>query len=259
MANWGGMAGGAASGAQLGGSIVPGWGHAIGGIAGALGGLFSGGKNPQEQLALEQMRAQMERSNQFWQQAQGQMGAAQRYFAPIAGGSRTAAFQSMAPEITSATQRMDAGRTSLLNLSGRSGGASARLDPYAKGSMATSLLMKARPGAANAMMQMAGITGGWAQNQGGATQGLAEQGRWEQEQAAKRGAGFYDSLTSLGKDLRGWMDKRGTQGGGTPPAGSGTSGFSMGNLNINPSSWGGNSSFIDPRTYGSKPVPGVLY
>lgn len=241
MANWGGMAGGAASGAKLGSTFGP-WGAGIGAALGGIAGAFGGGKNPQEQMALEQMRAQMERSNQFWQQAQGQMGAAQRYFAPIAGGSRTAAFQSMAPEITSATQRLDAGRTSLLNLSGRSGGASARLDPYAKGSMATSLLMRARPGAANAMMQMAGITGGWAQNQGGATQGLAEQGRWEQEQAAKRGAGFYDSLTSLGKDLQGWMDQRGTQGGGTPSAGSGTtgsgtSGFSMGNLNIDPTKW----------------------
>lgn len=219
MANWGGILGGAASGAQLGGSIVPGWGHAIGGIAGALGGLFGGGKNPQEQMALEQMRAQMERSNQFWKQAQGQMGAAQRYFAPIAGGSRTAAFQSMAPEITSATQRLDAGRTSLLNLAGRSGGASMRLDPYAKGSMATSLLMRARPGAANAMMQMAGTTGGWAQNQGGATGDMLNYGMKQRELDRQQGASFYDTMKTLGPELGGmWKNWRAAGSGSEAPA-----------------------------------------
>lgn len=196
MANWGGMAGGAASGAKMGSAFGP-WGAGIGAAIGGIAGAFGGGKNPQEQMALEQMRAQMERSNQFWKQAQGQMGAAQRYFAPIAGGSRTAAFQSMAPEITSATQRMDAGRTSLLNLSGRSGGASMRLDPYAKGSMATSLLMKARPGAANAMMQMAGTTGGWAQNQGNATGDMLQYGMKQSELDRKKGAAFFDTMTEL--------------------------------------------------------------
>ncbi len=241
MANWGGGLSGAASGAQLGGSIMPGWGHAIGGAIGGIAGLFGGGKNPQEQMALEQMRAQMERSNQFWKQAQGQMGAAQRYFAPIAGGSRTAAFQSMSPEITSATQRMDAGRTSLLNLAGRSGGASMRLDPYAKGSMATSLLMRARPEAAKAMMQMAGTTGGWAQNQGGIVPTALEQSRWQQERQDKESTATYNILSRLAGQGGEWWKNRGKGGeeasmnlGG---GGNTSGGFTFGNLNIDPTKW----------------------
>lgn len=48
MANWGGAAGGAASGAALGSQIMPGWGTAIGAVAGGVMGLFGGKKKKDE-------------------------------------------------------------------------------------------------------------------------------------------------------------------------------------------------------------------
>jgi hypothetical protein len=84
-----------------------------------------------------------------------------------------------------------------------------RLDPYAKGSMATSLLMRARPGAANAMMQMAGTTGGWAQNQGGATGDMLQYGMKQSELDRQKGAAFFDTMTELMPTLGDMWKNRG--------------------------------------------------
>jgi|WetSurMetagenome_2_1015567.scaffolds.fasta_scaffold01234_11 hypothetical protein len=210
--NYGGAVSGAMSGAKLGNSILPGWGTGIGALAGGVMGAFGGGMSPEEKLALQQQRTQLERSNQFWQQARSQMGAAQNYFAPIAGGSRGAAMEAMAPEIQGATQRMDAGRQSLINLSGRSGGASARVDPYAKANVASNILQKARPGAASAMMDMSKTTGGWAaQNQAGVASSMMDYAEKEKARKAEEGKAFYDQLqdfTKWGKDT-GWGGLKG--------------------------------------------------
>jgi hypothetical protein len=195
------------SGAGAGAALGP-WGAAGGALVGGLSGLFGGGRSEEEKLALEQQKAQIERSNQFWKQAQGQMGMAQNYFAPIAGGSRQAALESMAPQIQGATQRMDAGRQSLFNLASRSGGAAQQIDPYAKASVATGMLQQARPQAAQSMMDIGKTTGGWAaQNQAGVANTLFDQGRFRDEQSQKQGAAFYDSLEKFlkqGQDA-GWF------------------------------------------------------
>jgi hypothetical protein len=180
-------------------------------IVGGLFSLFGGGKTEQQKLVEAQQKATMERSNQFWQQAQGQMGTAQNYFAPIAGGSRTAAMEALAPEVQGATQRMDIGRRSLLNLSSRTGGAAAMIDPYAKASAATNILMKARPGAAAQMLDMARTTGGWAGEGARAAADMTAQERWQQEQDAKRGAALADALGSGMKAVGDWWGARDTK------------------------------------------------
>jgi hypothetical protein len=175
---------------------------------GLLGGLLGGGKSEEEKLAEQNQRAQINRSNQFWQQAQGQQNAASNYFAPIAGGSRTAAMEAVAPEVQGATQRMDAGRRSLLNLSSRSGGAAAQVDPYAKAAVATNILEKVRPMAAQSMADLAKTSGGWAGQQGQAVENMLEQEKWRKEQAAKRGAGMFDVINKGIGNFGDWWGSR---------------------------------------------------
>jgi hypothetical protein len=196
MPNWSGGLSGLATGAQLGSSFGP-WGTAIGAIGGGIAGLFGGGESPEERLAKQQQLKQMERANQFWQRAQGQMGKAESYFAPIAGGSRQAAFEAVAPEVAGAAKRMEAGRQSLLNLSSRSGGAAAMMDPYAKAGIATNILQKVRPMAAQSMMDMAKTTGGWAAQQGTGLDSYIEQMNRRRAEEAQRGAAAFDSLTGV--------------------------------------------------------------
>ena len=187
---------GAASGAQMGSMFGP-WGTAIGAGIGGIAGLFGGGKSEEEKLAEQNMKAQINRSNQFWQQAQGQQNVASNYFAPIAGGSRQAAMEAVAPEVQGATQRMDAGRRSLLNLSSRSGGAAAQVDPYAKAGVATNILEKVRPGAAQSMADMARTTGGWAQQQGGAVGDMMDYAQKAAQNQRQQGAAAYQSLGNV--------------------------------------------------------------
>lgn len=175
---------------------------------GLLGGILGGRKNPQQLLAEQNMRAQINRSNQFWQQAQGQQQAAQNYFAPIAGGSRTAALEAVAPEVQGATQRMDAGRRSLLNLSSRSGGAASQVDPYAKASVATNILEKVRPGAAQTMADMARTTGGWAGQQGGAVEDMLKYGQERSKESAARGASMFDVINRGIGGFGSWLKNR---------------------------------------------------
>jgi hypothetical protein len=165
-------------------------------------------RSPEEQMALEQMKAETERANQFWQQAQGDVSKARGFYAPIAGGSRQAATEAMAPEIQGATQRMDAGRTSLLNMSGRSGGAAQQIDPYAKGAAATDILTKARPAAAQGMLDIGKTVGSWAGQQGQGMAGMAEQGRLSAEDQAKKGAGFFDVMNRGINTFGDWWNQR---------------------------------------------------
>jgi gas vesicle protein len=208
MPNWGGGASGALTGASYGsmfGPIGTGVGAAVGGIAG----LFGGGKSPEEKMAAENLRQKMAREQQFWKQAQGQMGKAQNYFAPIAGGSRTAAMETMAPELSAGVQRMDAGRQSLLNTSSRSGGAASQIDPYAKSAFVTNSLLKARPQAAEAMIRMAGTTGGWAQDQGGAGKSMMDYSKELYAREQEKGKAFSNQLNEfMGSDMmKGWGGK----------------------------------------------------
>lgn len=199
---------GAATGAELGTQIMPGWGTAIGAIGGGIAGMFTGGESPEERLAKQQHLKEMERANQFWRQAQGQMGQAERYFSPIAGGSRQAAFEAVAPEVAGAAKRMDAGRQSLLNLSSRSGGAATMMDPYAKAGLATNVLQKVRPMAAQSMMDMAKTSGGWAANQGQGLRDYTDMAAKKREREAAQGAAAYDSLRSTIGGLKDWWGDR---------------------------------------------------
>lgn len=185
-----------------------GWLGGAASVVGGIAGLFGGGMSPEEKAANRNLMDQMRRSNQFWQQAQEQQGSAQKYFSPIAGGSRQAAMESMAPEIQGATQRMDMGRRSLLNLSSRSGGAGAMMDPYAKAATATTMMEKARPGAAAAMGQMAGQTGGWAQNQSGSAGQMLSGAQERSKQEAERGKGVFNAFTGGFKQLGDWWGGR---------------------------------------------------
>lgn len=181
---------------------------------GLLGGFLGRGKSGEERFADKQLQAQAQRANEFWQRARGQQGAAQGFYAPILGGSRQAAMEALSPEIQGATQRMDVGRQSLLNLSSRSGGAGARVDPYAKGAAATDIMLQARPMAAQGMERLAGQSGGWAASQKGAPESMLEQDRFRKEQAAKRGAGMFDMLEGGLKGFGDWWKGRGSKSGG---------------------------------------------
>lgn len=207
MGGFGGFAGGAISGAKAGSVFGP-WGAGIGGAIGGIAGAFSGREDPAVRFAKQQMMKQQERANQFWTQAQGQMGKAESYFAPIAGGSRQAALEAVAPEVQGATQRLDTARKSLLNLSSRSGGAAGMIDPYAKAGIASNILQKVRPQAAAQMAGMAQTTGGWAQGQGAAAKSIMDYGTRREDQAAQRGASMYDSLEGALGNLKDWWGSR---------------------------------------------------
>jgi len=207
MGRGSGALSGAASGAQMGSMFGP-WGAGIGAGVGAVAGALTGGESEEERFAKQQQLRQIERSNQFWQQAQGQMNKAQNYFAPIAGGSRQAAMEAVAPEVQGATQRMESGRRSLLNLSSRSGGAAAQIDPYAKGAVATNLLQKVRPMAAQSMLDMSRTTGGWAQQQGGAVQDYMNQMNKNKQGDKEQGASFFDSMQGTIGGLKDWYGNR---------------------------------------------------
>lgn len=169
---------------------------------GAVKNMFGGGPSPEEQMALNQMKAQAERSNQFWQQAQGDINKSRSYFSPIAGGSRQSAFEAVAPEVQSATQRMEAGRKSLFNLASRSGGAATMMDPYAKANVATGILQQVRPQAASQMGQIGQTMGGWAaQNQAGLSGDMMNYAKMRKEAESSRGAAFFDIIQDMMKQL----------------------------------------------------------
>lgn len=165
-------------------------------IGGGLLGAFMGGRmSPQQKYALAEMQNQVQRSNRFWGTAEAEANKASGYFSPIAGGSRSAAFEAMSPEIGGAMQRMNAGRQSLLNMTPRSGGAAAMANPYAQADVATNILMKARPGAAGQMADLARMRGGWAAQQGQAAQSLFDSARLAQQDRAGAGYGFFNVLS----------------------------------------------------------------
>lgn len=105
MPNWRAGAGGAASGAAIGTTILPGWGTAIGGVAGGLLGLFAGGGggSPSSGAANAQ-RASLDQAMQRLQQGSAEQyaqrmkdlkatmefyGPAERYLQSIYGGPAT--------------------------------------------------------------------------------------------------------------------------------------------------------------------------
>lgn len=164
-------------------------------IGGGLLGAFWGGRmSPQQKYALGEMQNQIQRSNRFWGTAEGEANKASGYFSPIAGGSRSAALEAMAPEVGGAMQRMNAGRQSLLNMTPRSGGAAAMMNPYAQADVATNLLMKARPMAAQQMGELARMRGGWAAQQGQAVGSLFDAARQAQQDRAGAGYGFFNVM-----------------------------------------------------------------
>lgn len=67
-----GMHSGSVGGAAIGGSIMPGWGHLIGGMAGAVGGLFTGNRKAKREKRAREAR------ERAWHEAQQQM-AMDRY------------------------------------------------------------------------------------------------------------------------------------------------------------------------------------
>jgi len=188
--------GGALTGAKLGSMFGP-WGTGIGLGLGALSGVFGGGKSEAEKLAEQDLRNRMQRSNQAWGMATGDMAKARSYFSPIAGGSREAALEAAAPQIQQAQESMQKGRQTLFDLAARSGGAGAMLDPYAQSRVGTNLLTQQRPGAAQALANMGGTEGGWAQNMGQGAANTIFSIEWKRrEEERLRGAGIYDLLES---------------------------------------------------------------
>lgn len=212
---------------------------------GALSGIFGGGRSKEEQWALKQQMAQQERANQFFQQARGQMGKVTGWAAPILGGSRTAAAEALSPEIQGASQRIDASRRSLINLTPRSGGAAAMLDPYAKATAATDIMLKARPMAAGVMQDAAKTTGGWGSANLGAAGSILDNERWRRQQEAERGAGFFNILNRGIDQFGDWLGSRkpkdvraaGKSTGPTPPSPFGNGGLMSGQDPNNPLIW----------------------
>lgn len=72
---------GAASGAMLGGSIVPGWGHAVGAVVGGIAGLF-GGKSRKKRLMkrIQNAKDLASRTNNYNQASAMSTGLQQNYY-----------------------------------------------------------------------------------------------------------------------------------------------------------------------------------
>lgn len=206
MGRFGGAMSGAASGAATGSMFGP-WGTAIGAGIGGIAGALGGGMSEAEKRAQQAYMEQLAREKTFWGQAQGNMQTAQNYFAPIAGGSRTAAMEAMAPEMQQGMERLDMAKQSAGQLTGRSGGAAAMQDPYAKANFANMSLLRARPGAVAQIQDIGKTYGSWAQGQGQGAGGLLDLQRQRDAQSQAQGASFYEIMKQLGPQLGGMFGK----------------------------------------------------
>jgi len=215
MGRFGGAMSGAASGAQLGSMFMPGIGTGIGAAVGGIAGALGGGLSEAEKRAQQAYLQQLAREKSFWGQAEGAMSTAKNYFQPIAGGSRTAAMEAMAPELQQGMERIDMAKQSSGNLSPRSGGAAAMANPYAKADFANQSLFKMRGAAAGQMMDIGKTYGRWASGQGSATGGLLDLQRQRDLQSQAQGASFYEIMKQLGPQLGGMFG--GKSNAGKPP------------------------------------------
>lgn len=171
-------------------------------LGGAVfGSLLGRRESPVQKATKANLMTQMQRGSRLWGEAETGANQAANYFAPIAGGSRTAALNAMAPEIQGGEDRINAAEQSGGRLLGRGGGATARFDPYAKANMATSSLMKARPGAAMSLFDIAKTRGSWAGENSSAAGSLLDYERKRKEDLAKMGGGFFDTLSKTLPDI----------------------------------------------------------
>ncbi len=105
MPNWGQAASGAASGAAAGSAVLPGWGTAIGAVAGGLSGLFGGKQKDKFRQLTNLSPEQQQFQNMLLQNLQGgqagqNYGGANDYISQMLSGSPEAYQRFAQPHIT---------------------------------------------------------------------------------------------------------------------------------------------------------------
>jgi len=169
MPNWGGGARGAAQGASAGSMFGP-WGTAIGGGAGFIGGLFTGGddKKKKEEAdaqglteeAQQMLRGQATRlqgkGTQLQQEGTEALSPVLQYFKQLLSGDPAAMMQATAPERGKVIDQYDAARNAIARFAPRGGGqGTAIAGSYVQQAQQLSdITSKAREGAAAGLAQL---------------------------------------------------------------------------------------------------------
>lgn len=161
---------------------------------GIFSSIFGSRKSPEQKAAEQYMMQQLQRANQLWPQAQNTMNQAGSYYGKLAGGSRTAGMEAIAPDVQQAGERIDEVNQAQGRLAGRSGGATT--DPYAKANLFTQMLLKARQGAVGGLMDVGKTYGSWAANEGAAAPSLFSASQIDRQNREGLGAGLMNVISS---------------------------------------------------------------
>lgn len=176
-----------------------------------LGGFKSmfGGPSKEEKMAMQQLNAQAERANSFYQRAmEAQQPAADWYRAVLRGDI------SRVPTARKAAAAVEPTRQAFSNLNTRSGGAASMLDPYRKMTAAWDQMGAAAPAAASGLAGLAGQNIGGMQGQSAGAASLLQNARQREQDKAAAGKGFFDVIDSTLGRIGDWWGSRG--GGSTP-------------------------------------------
>ena len=209
---------------------------AAGSVGGAaIGGALAGKKSPWEQAAGQQQLTNMQKSAQFSDSMQpyarsmfdtSTLGtqALLNYYLPLMQGDRRSAMTALSPNIQQANQQLDAGERSRTTLTPRGGGRV--IDPMARPSLITNMLLQARNQGAQGLSGLAGqaagaggsianaITGGYGTSAGSARSMLDfELGRQQNEMQAGSGWGSMIANILNSPTVSGWLGKIGQKPG----------------------------------------------